>query len=74
LVFDYDDAVCLEAIMKRSKDWLRTNVFTCHNILREMDRAGGTLGYEGIEIMRSVEKKKVKWYKGSVIPSIAEFK
>jgi hypothetical protein len=39
-----------------------------------MDRAGGTLGYEGIEILRSVETKKVKWYKGSVIPSTAEFK
>jgi hypothetical protein len=74
LVFAYDDAVCLKAIIKRSKAWLRTNVFTCYNILREMDRAGGTLGYEGMEIRRSVETKKVKWCKGSVIPSIAEFK
>lgn len=39
-----------------------------------MDRAGGTLGYEGIEIMHSVETKKVKWYKDSIIPSIAELK
>jgi hypothetical protein len=74
LVFEYDNNVCLEALIAKSKAWLRKNVYTCYNILREMDRAGGTLGYEGIEIIRSVETKKVKWYKGSLIPSIAEFK
>jgi hypothetical protein len=74
LIFEYANSVCLETLVNKSKAWLRENVYTCYNILREMDRAGGTLGYEGIEIMRSVETKKVKWYKGSLIPSIAEFK
>jgi hypothetical protein len=74
MIFEYNDHVCLQAIITKSKHWLRKNVFTCYNILREMDRAGGTLGYEGIEIVRSVETKKVKWYKGSLIPSSAEFK
>ena len=58
----------------KAKHWLRTNVFTCYNILKEMDLAGGTLGYEGIEIMRSAETKRAKYYQGSVIPSIPEFK
>jgi hypothetical protein len=74
LVFEYDDAVCLEALITKSKHWLRKNVFTTYNILREMDRAGGTLGYEGIEIFRAVETKRVKWYKGSLIPSVGELK
>jgi hypothetical protein len=74
LVFDYSDAVCHEALITKSKSWLRTNVFTCYNILKEMDLAGGTLGYEGIEILRAAETKRAKYYRGSVIPSIAEFK
>jgi hypothetical protein len=39
-----------------------------------MDRAGGALGYEGIEIIRAAETKRVKCYRGSLIPSIADFK
>jgi hypothetical protein len=74
LVFEFDDGVCHAAIISKAKHWLRKNVFTCYNILREMDRAGGTLGYEGIDLLRSVETKRVKGYKGSLIPSIAEFK
>ena len=73
-LFEYDDELCHEALIKKAKNWLRKNVFTCYNILREMDRAGGTLGYEGIEIIRSAETKQVKRYRGSLIPSSAEFK
>ena len=74
LVFEYDDEVCHHYLIKKSKAWLRKHVFTCYNILSAMDQAGGTLSYEGIEIIRSAETKKVKWYKNSLIPSTAEFK
>jgi len=74
LVFEYSDDLCLEALITKAKQWLRKNVYTCYNILREMDRAGGTLGYEGIEILRAAETKRVKRYPNSVIPSTAEFK
>lgn len=73
-MFECDDELCHEALIKKAKNWLLKNVFTCYNILREMDRAGGTLGYEGIEIIRSAETKQVKRYRGSLIPSSAEFK
>lgn len=74
LISEYSEAVCHEALMKKARVWLRNNVFTCYNILRAMDRAGGTLGYEGIEILRLVDTKGVKYFQGSVIPSTAEFK
>ena len=74
LVFEYSEDLCLEALITKAKQWLRKNVYTCYNILREMDRAGGTLGYEGIEILRAAETKRVKRYPNSVIPSTAEFK
>jgi hypothetical protein len=74
LVFEYRDGICHDALISKAKHWLRKNVFPCYNILREMDRAGGTLGYEGIEIIRAAETKRVKCYRGSLIPSIAEFK
>jgi hypothetical protein len=74
LVFEYQDGICHDALISKAKHWLRKNVFTCYNILREMDRAGSTLGYEGIEIIRAAETKRVKCYRGSLIPSIVEFK
>jgi hypothetical protein len=74
LIFDHNDQVCLEHLILKSKAWLWKNVFNCCNTLREMDQAGGTLGHEGIEIIRSAATKKIKWHKGSVIPSSSEFK
>jgi hypothetical protein len=74
LLFEFSDAVCHNNIIKKAKHWLRHNVFTCYNILREMDQAGGTLGYEGIEIIRAAETKGVRYQMGSLIPSVAEFK
>jgi hypothetical protein len=39
-----------------------------------MDIAGGTLSYEGIEVLRRVETKGGKHIRGSVIPSSSEIK
>jgi hypothetical protein len=74
LFFEYSDSLCHDVLISKAKRWLRENVYTCYNILREMDRAGGTLGYEGIEIIRAAETKRVKSYKGSLIPSSGDFK
>lgn len=52
----------------------RHNVFTSFNILREMDLAGGTLSYEGMDILRRVETCGVKCFRGSMIPSKSELK
>jgi hypothetical protein len=54
--------------------YIRDNVFTPYNILREMDLAGGTLSYEGIDILRRVETRGVKYFRGSIIPSKSEIK
>jgi hypothetical protein len=54
--------------------YFRDNVFTPYNILREMDLSGGTLSYEGIDILRRVETQGVKYFRGSIIPSKSEIK
>ena len=57
-------------LVKLSCQYFRANVFTPYNVLREMDLAGGTLSYEGIDEMRRVETGGLKHFKeGSMIPS-----
>jgi hypothetical protein len=46
-------------------------VFTPQAVLREMYLTGGTLNYEGINVLRNVESKGKRYYRGSVLPSPA---
>lgn len=57
-----------------ARKYFRENVFTPFNILREMDLAGGTLSYEGIDVLRCVETNGVKGCRGAIIPSKSELK
>jgi hypothetical protein len=58
-----------------ARKYFRENVFTSsYNILREMDLAGGTLSYEGMDVLRRVETCGVKRFRGSIIPSKSELK
>ncbi|KAI2490109.1 hypothetical protein MHU86_24480 [Fragilaria crotonensis] len=61
-------------LLKLARKYFRENVFTPYNILREMDLAGGTLSYEGIDVLRRVETCGVKRFRGSIIPSKSEIK
>ena len=49
-----------EAIMSEAKKWLKNNVFTTEQILKQMDLSGGTLNYEGISILNNVEAASYK--------------
>lgn len=64
----------LPELLKLSRSHFRQHVFTPFNILREMDLAGGTLSYEGIDVLRRVETGGLKRYHGSMIPSKSEIK
>ena len=44
-----------DSIVKVVGRYLRQNVFSPHNILREMDLTGGKLSYAGIEVLRLCE-------------------
>lgn len=57
-----------------ARKYFRENVFTPFNILREMDLAGGTLSYEGMDVLRRVETCGIKRFRGSMIPSKSELK
>ena len=70
----FDQATFLPHLLRLARKHFRENVFTAFNIIREMDLAGGTLNYEGIEILRRVETNGVKGFRGSMIPSKSEVK
>ena len=61
-------------LLKLARTYLRETVFTPFSILREMDLAGGTLSYEGIDVLRRVETRGIKRFRGSIIPSKSEIK
>jgi hypothetical protein len=72
VVWNFAGGICKPFLVSMAKEWLRKHVFTPWAILREMDLAGGTLSYEGIEVLRKVETKGKKCFRGSVIPSSTE--
>ena len=74
LIFEFRNGVCQQYLVHRAKKWLQENIFSPYNLLREMDRAGGTLGYAGVEILRLLETKGKKWVKGTMIPSTKALK
>jgi hypothetical protein len=51
----FGNGIILPEIIKLSKAWLRKNVFTASEILKQMDIRGGTLNYEGISVLNDVE-------------------
>ena len=60
--------------VRLARKYFRDTIFTPFNILKEMDLAGGTLSYEGIDILRRVETSGLKRFCGSMIPSKSEIK
>ena len=55
--------------LKLARKYFRDTIFTPYNVLKEMDLAGGTLSYEGIDVLRRVETSGLKRFRGSMIPS-----
>jgi hypothetical protein len=53
-------------LVKLARKHFRETLFTPFNILREMDLAGGTLSYEGIDVLRRVETCGIKRFHNSI--------
>ena len=64
----------LPELLNLSRKHFRDNVFTPFNVLKEMDLAGGTLSYEGIDIIQRVKTGGIKGFRGSMIPLKLEIK
>jgi hypothetical protein len=60
--------------LKLAQKYFRDTIFSPYNVLKEMDLAGGTRIYEGIEVLRRVETSELKQFRGSMIPSESEIK
>jgi hypothetical protein len=50
-----------DELIRKAKYWLRKNVFMPANILRAMDMKGGQLSMEGVEVLRLMEAKDVRY-------------
>jgi hypothetical protein len=74
VLWDYQDGALQPHLLKLARIHFRTHVFTPFNIIREMDLAGGTLSYEGIDVIRRVATSGVMRFHGSMIPSKSTIK
>jgi hypothetical protein len=74
VLWDYQDGALQPHLLKLARIHFRTHVFTPFNIIREMDVAGGTLSYEGIDVIRRVATSGVMRFHGSMIPSKSTIK
>ena len=70
----WGQATFIPHLERHARKHFRAKVFTPYNILQQMDLVGGTLSYEGIDILRRVETCGVKRFRGSMIPSKSELK
>ncbi len=61
-------------LLKLARKYFRNTIFTPFTILKEMDVAGGTLSYKGIDVLRRVETSGLRQFRGSMIPSKSEIK
>jgi hypothetical protein len=72
--WDLMDGVAQDGLMVLVKDQIRKTTYHPFNVLRAMDFAGGTLSYEGIEVLRQCETEGEKYVRGTVIPCSAELR
>jgi hypothetical protein len=63
------DGVLKPHFLTIARKYFWQHVFTPFNILKEMDSAGGTLSYEGIDVICQVETSGLKRLHGCMIPS-----
>jgi hypothetical protein len=66
--WDAAEGAAQAALIKRSTKWIRENLYTPQAVLKAMDIAGGTLGFQGLEVLRTVETKNKRYYRGSLLP------
>ena len=48
---------------------IRKECLSSYDVLKDMDKNGGVLSYEGVEIMRKAEVGIKRYYHGSIVPS-----
>ena len=73
-IWNFRDGLFQQSVTVLVKKWLSKTDFHPFNVLRAMDFAGGTLSYEGIEVLRQVETRFEKYVRGTVIPCSAELR
>jgi hypothetical protein len=72
--WDHLDGALQPHLLKLARIHFRTHLFMPFSIIREMDLGGGSLSYEGMEVIRRVETSGVMGFRGSMIPSKSAIK
>ena len=65
------DGAFASKMIQRSQDYYRNNIFSPQNLLKLLDQNGGQISMTGMDLLRTLENKCVKYSRNSVFPSIA---
>ena len=68
VVWDVRDSAAQPNLLKKSSKSMRDNLYTPHAVLKAMDIAGAALNGQGLEVLRTVETKNERYYRGSMLP------
>ena len=68
---DVLDGSLKRQVVEHVRKWFRKNVMSAFNVLEAMDLSGGQLSYTGLEVLRWIESKGRKYFRG-FLPSTAE--
>jgi hypothetical protein len=66
---NYCDGATFQEIVRQAITFIRKDVYSEHNILRQMDLVGHKLSLEGIEVLRMVQKINMPFECQSILPS-----
>jgi hypothetical protein len=66
---NYCNGATFQEIVKQAIDFIRKDVYSEPNILRQMDLVGHKLSLEGIEVLRQVQKINMPFVTRTVLPS-----
>ncbi len=61
---EFLNGIAVPHLVGMAKLWLHKNVCTPWQVLKAMDLAGGSLNYEGIEVLRKVESDGKRYCRG----------
>jgi hypothetical protein len=72
VLWDAADGAAQPMLLKKSFKHIRETMYTAHGVLKARDITGAALNDQGLEVLRTVQTKNEKYFRGSLLPCSAD--
>mmetsp|Transcript_7423 Transcript_7423/g.13343 ORF Transcript_7423/g.13343 Transcript_7423/m.13343 type:complete len:254 (-) Transcript_7423:544-1305(-) len=72
VLWDAADGAAQPMLLKKSFKHIRETMYTAHGVLKARDITGAALNGQGLEVLRTVQTKNEKYFRGSLLPCSAD--